>query len=403
MRRRTYAVITGGGTAGHVMPALALGRALVDRGHTPGSITYVGSRRGLERRLVPEAGFEITLLPGRGISRRFELRNVAAIIGLVVAMGRALGILARRRPAVVVSVGGYAGFASGAAAVALRVPLVLVNADSLPGAANRMLGRFAKANAVAFAGTPLPRKVLTGTPVRPDFTRADLSAAGRRDARHRLGLPRDGVVVAVYGGSLGARRLNQAVLGMVRSWGGHPPAAVHHVIGRRDWPELAAEADALSAHHPSYRAVEYEERMADLLVAADLVACRAGATSIAELTVVGRPAVLVPFPDAPGDHQTVNAMEMVRAGAAVCIPDAELNPQRLAGAVESLVADPDRLDAMGRAARSLGRPDAAEAVATLVERWARPVPAAGAGVGKDDRTRPGAGLSIGRQQEDHDG
>jgi UDP-N-acetylglucosamine--N-acetylmuramyl-(pentapeptide) pyrophosphoryl-undecaprenol N-acetylglucosamine transferase len=384
------------------MPALALGRALVDRGHTPGSITYVGSRRGLERRLVPEAGFEITLLPGRGISRRFELRNVAAIVGLVVAMGRALGILARRRPAVVVSVGGYAGFASGAAAVALRVPLVLVNADSLPGAANRMLGRFAKANAVAFAGTPLPRKVLTGTPVRPDFTRADLSAAGRRDARRRLGLPREGVVVAVYGGSLGARRLNQAVLGMVRSRGGHPPAVVHHVIGRRDWPELAAEADALSAHHPSYRAVEYEERMADLLVAADLVACRAGATSIAELTVVGRPAVLVPFPDAPGDHQTVNAMEMVRAGAAVCIPDAELNPQRLAGAVESLVGDPDRLDAMGRAARSLGRPDAAEAVATLVERWARPVPVAGARVGEENRTRPGAGLSIGRQQEDHD-
>ncbi len=374
MRKETFAVITGGGTAGHVTPALAIGRALVEHGRSPSAILYVGSRRGLEARLVPEAGFEVSLLPGRGLTRRLELRNVVAVLGLAVAMVGAVVLLARRRPTVVVSVGGYAGFACAAAAVVLRIPLVLANADAVPGAANRLLGRFAKASAVAFEGTPLPRAVVTGTPVRKEFASADASSEGKREARARLGLPEDDFVVAAFGGSLGSRRLNEAVIGMVGAWSGSRRMAIYHVLGRRDWSELSAVIPRPTSEAVLYRAVEYEERMADLLVAADVVACRAGATSVAELSVVGRPAVLVPFPRAPRDHQTANAMVLVRAGAAVCVSDPELTSSRLGEIMGELMRDPQRLASMERAARTVGHPDAADAVASLVEECARPTP-----------------------------
>ena len=367
----TWAVVAGGGTAGHVMPALSVARALVQRGHPPDEIRFVGSARGLEARLVAEAGFTVTVLPGRGVARRLTLANVAAVAGLVWALVRALALLARWRPAVVLAVGGYASVPCALAAAVLRIPLVLHDQNAVPGLANRVAGRFARACAVSFDGTPLPRAVVTGNPVRPEVLRVDRSPEGRRAARQALGLPDDATVVAAFGGSLGARRINQAALALAEAWASRSGLALYHVVGSRDW---AATATRLPAPPPGglvYRAVEYEEHMPTLLAASDLAVCRAGGTTVAELAAVGLPAVLVPLPAAPGDHQTANATALVEAGAAVLVPDVELSPGRLEAELGSLLDDPERIETMAKAALGVARPDAAERVASLVEHHAR--------------------------------
>jgi UDP-N-acetylglucosamine:LPS N-acetylglucosamine transferase len=327
----------------------------------------------LEGRLVREAGFPIVLLPGRGIVRRVSWANVGAVAGLAVALVRALLLLARDRPAVVLSVGGYAGAPCALASVVLRVPLVLAESNGVAGASNRLVGRWAKASAVAFPGTGLPREVVTGNPVRPEILNARRTGMGRdeakRAARHVLGLPADRPVVAVTGGSLGARSINEATLGLARRWVDRDDVAIHHVVGARDW------ADVSSRPPPSgrlfYQAVEYETRMDQVLVAADLVVSRGGGTTLAELTVLGLPAVLVPLPIAPHDHQTVGTRYLAEAGAAVVVPDAELSVDRLVAEVGALLADRGRLDGMAAAAANLGRPDAADRVVDLLERHAR--------------------------------
>lgn len=363
--------MAGGGTAGHVLPAVAAAGALVARGHPAESVHFVGSSRGLEARLVPEAGHAVTLLPGRGIARRLTADNVGAVVGLVRAMGRAFVLMARSRPAVVLAVGGYASVPCAAAAVVLRVPLVLHEQNAVPGLANRLAGRFARASAVSFEGTALPRAVVTGNPVRREVLAVDRSPAGRTAARASLGLPGDAVVVAVFGGSLGARRLNEATFALVAAWSGRSGVAVRHAVGAREWATVSGRLPEPAPGGLVYRPVEYELDMPLLYAAADVVVGRAGGTTVAELAAVGLPSVLVPLPIAPNDHQTANAMALVRAGAAVVVPDAELTAERLAAELGALVDDPSRLAAMGEAARRTARPDAADRVADLVERHAR--------------------------------
>lgn len=370
--RATWAMIAGGGTAGHVLPALAVGQALVARGHARDSIVFVGSARGLEARLVPAAGFEVTLLPGRGIARRLTPANAGAAAGIARAAVRALGLVARLRPRVVLVVGGYASVPCAVAAAALRVPMVVHEQNAVPGLANRLAARFARASATSFAGTDLPRAVTTGNPVRPEVLAVDRSLAGRAAARRALDLPGDRLVVVVFGGSLGARRVNEATRGLVESWANRGDLTVYHVVGSRDWatfqpprPLPPGVAGLL------YRPVEYEERMPLLLAAADVAVCRAGGTSVAELAAVGLPAVFVPLPIAPHDHQTANASALVGAGAAVLVPDDELTPERLMAEVGPLLDDPARREAMGAAGRALARPDAAAQVAALMEHHAR--------------------------------
>ena len=367
---RVWAVIAGGGTGGHAVPAIAIADALVARGHDPATIRFVGSRRGIEARMVPAAGFELTALPGRGIARRLTLDNVGAIFGLAAALFRALTLIGRLRPAVTVAVGGYASAPAALASVVWRVPLVVAEQNAVPGLANRLAGRFAAASAVSFEGTPLPRPVVTGNPVRPEIVAAGSDPDARAAARAALDLPADALVVAVAGGSLGARRINAATIDLAGRWADRPGICLYHVVGRRDYPELSAARPAPPGDL-DYRQVEFEDRMPLLLAAADIAVQRAGASTVAELTVVGLPAVLVPLPGAPGDHQTANARRLAEAGAAVLVPDAELDAERLGRELDRLIASPDRRRQMSEAARSLGRPDAADRVAQLVERHAR--------------------------------
>jgi UDP-N-acetylglucosamine--N-acetylmuramyl-(pentapeptide) pyrophosphoryl-undecaprenol N-acetylglucosamine transferase len=370
-----FALLAGGGTGGHVQPALAVAEALVARGHERSSIHFVGSERGMERTLVPEAGFEVTLLPGRGIQRRLTAANLGAVLGLTDACLKALGTLRSYRPAVVVTVGGYAGFAPAFAAIVERVPVVVVSYDAVPGAANRLIGRFAAANAVAFPGTHLPKARVTGPPVRASILAVDRSAGGRRAACTELGLDPHRTIVLATGGSLGARSVNAAVVSWCEAWRDRADVTVYHVAGERNLDDVTAAAAAaglFDEHAPlDYRLVGYERRMPLLLSACDLAIARAGASTVAEFSAVGVPSVLVPLPGSPSDHQTRNARALADAGAAVMIVDSECTGRRLAQVVAPLLSETCVRAAMSEAARKLGHHDAADQIAVLAESVAR--------------------------------
>ncbi len=375
-----FALVAGGGTAGHLQPALAIADGLVAAGHQPGAIELVASARGQDHLTLSGRAFPYTLLPGRGIIRspspRDMLANLGAVAGLAVAAVRGFGVVARARPRVVVSVGGYASLATSLAAVVLGVPLVLVNIDAVPGAANRLFGPFARASLVGWEGTALPRAVVTGTPVRSEIAAVRRTPSGRRSSRRQLGLPEDRRTVVVFGGSLGARRINAAVSDLIERWRDRPDRSILHIVGRREWDAVAGSEGAAEpgtpTDGPAVVRVPYEERMELVYTAADLVVCRAGAMTVAELAVAGVPSVLVPLPGSPGDHQTANARVLQRAGASLLLADADCTGATLERLVDGLLDDPDHLEAMGRAASSLGRPDAAAVGARVVETSARP-------------------------------
>jgi UDP-N-acetylglucosamine--N-acetylmuramyl-(pentapeptide) pyrophosphoryl-undecaprenol N-acetylglucosamine transferase len=366
----TFALIVGGGTAGHVLPGLAIARALVDRGHEPDSIQFVGSSRGMENVLVPAAGFGLTALPGRGIQRRFTRDNFGAVWGLIRAGVKGIGIVRRRRPAVVVTLGGYASVACTLGAILWRVPIIVTEQNARAGAANRLAGRFAKASAVPFADTDLPRSVFTGNPVRSEVLAIDRSV-DRDRSRQVLGLPLNRTVIAVVTGSLGARRVNTAVLEALPLLAGRNDLAIRHVVGTRDWDLVQASTPTLPDNGLVYEQIPYEDRMDLVLAAADLLIGRAGGTTVAELAEVGLGAVLVPLPSAPRDHQTANAAALVRVGAAILVPDDELTGRRLVAELLPLLDAPASLVAMGEAAKTLAHSDAADRVAELVEDHAR--------------------------------
>ena len=377
MSKSPWIVIAGGGTAGHVLPALAVANELRSTGTAPADIHFVGSKRGLEGRLVSEAGFPITLLNGRGIARKFTTDNIGAVAGLISGAVRALVLLARKRPAVVFSVGGYASTPCAFAARLLRIPLVQAESNARAGKAISLFAGYAKATAVQFDGTGLRHAELVGNPVRPEvlalFDRAPGETAIQHSARRDLGYPVDQPFIAVFGGSLGARRINEAVFSLMETWADRP-LSVHHVIGERDF-EAAQEWwrkwDGRTPDHMlTYHQIRYEDRMDLVYAAADVFICRAGGTSIADLAIVGVPAILVPLPSSAEDHQTANAQGVVADGGAICVPDAQCTAERLEQELSSILNDETNLQSMRRAQRSRARPNAAPAIVALLDRFA---------------------------------
>jgi UDP-N-acetylglucosamine--N-acetylmuramyl-(pentapeptide) pyrophosphoryl-undecaprenol N-acetylglucosamine transferase len=344
-------VIAAGGTAGHVVPALAVADALRVRG---ADVEFVGGERA-EAELVPAAGYPLHRLRVGGIDRRNPLRAVWAVLLALFATKSAHTLLRRIGADAVLGGGGYVAGPVGLAARSLRLPLALTEADSHLGVTNRLLAPLASRVFLAF---PLPGRtgekyLVTGRPVP-----AGTGGASRSAARERFGIPPDVRCVLIFGGSLGARRLNDAAL---EAFGAAAPCAVLHAAGRRDHEDLLRRLDRLGSP-PHYRLYPYIEPFADALAAADLVVARAGG-SVLELAAAGLPAILVPFPHATADHQTANARHMQRAGAAVVVPDAQLDGPRLAREVTALLAAPERTEAMALAARSVARPDAAQRIA----------------------------------------
>jgi UDP-N-acetylglucosamine--N-acetylmuramyl-(pentapeptide) pyrophosphoryl-undecaprenol N-acetylglucosamine transferase len=325
-----------------VVPAIAIADALRAEG---AEVVFVGGQRA-EAQLVPAAGYPLEPIRVEGISRSNPLKAARALVRAVAAIGAALKILARQRPDAVLGGGGYVAGPVGLAAVLRRVPLVLTEADSHMGLTNRLLARLARRVCLAFpiAGRSGRRYLVTGRPVPP-------AVSDRAKARAAFGLPEAGHCVLVFGGSLGARSINEAA---VKAYDG---ASFHvlHIAGMRDFARLTAPG-------PHYVLLEYVQQFGQALLAADLAVARAGG-SVFELAQYGLPAILVPYPHAAGDHQAGNALWMARAGAAVVIEDDQLSPERLARETGALLGDPGRLSAMAKASAQLARPDAARAVA----------------------------------------
>lgn len=358
-------IITGGGTAGHTNPGIAVAQALVRAGLSAEEIHFVGGERGNEGELVPAAGFSIDLLPGRGIQRRLTLENVASVRGLLAGLVSARSILVARKPSVVLCLGGYAAAGASLAAVGARIPVVISEQNARASAVNRLLGRFAKVCALPYPDTDLPNGVLTGNPIRQAVVQA-VQEADRVEARQRLGLPPDRLALAVWSGSLGARSVNEAVRDLAIRWADRADVAIYHVVGRRDWDDFKDPPPALHQSPLRYVTVDYEDRMPSLLAAADFAVCRAGASTTAELAVAGLPALLVPLPGAPRDHQTANSQELVAAGGAIRLADSDLTGARVAAELEPLLDDATRIKEMADAAASVGRPDAADDVARIL-------------------------------------
>lgn len=362
-----WAVIAGGGTSGHVHPALAIAAEIERRGRAKSEIHFIGSARGLEAELVPQHGYALTALPGRGIQRAINLENVKSTAALAAAAFQAWQTLRRLKPAVVVSVGGYASLPAVQAAAALRIPIVITEQNTVPGAANRLGSRWAKVCAVAFADTELPNAVYTGNPLLGKILEVDRSTGGAA-ARERLGVEPGRRLIVAFGGSLGARRINQAVCDATATLADRDGLAIRHIIGDRDW-------DLFGNHRVDgalqYQPIRYEQAMFDVYEGADFVVCRSGATSVCEIAQTGTPAIFVPLPGAPGDHQTKNARALTNDGGGILVKDEDLDGESLVSMIDDLLADPTRLADMAVKAAAHGRPDAALDIVDLVETHAR--------------------------------
>jgi UDP-N-acetylglucosamine--N-acetylmuramyl-(pentapeptide) pyrophosphoryl-undecaprenol N-acetylglucosamine transferase len=337
-----------------VVPALAVAERLRATG---AEVVFVGGERA-EAQLVPAAGYELRPIRVEGLSRTNPLRAARALLRAGAAVAAAHRILGELRPAVVLGGGGYVAGPVGLAALARRIPLVLTEADSHLGITNRLLAGRARRVCLAFPieGRDGPRYRVTGRPVPPP-------ASDRAAARARFGLAPGELCVLVFGGSLGARTINEAAVEAFRA----ANFRVLHAAGERDHAALAPRVGG-----PHYDLRPYIDDFGDALAACDLCVARAGG-SIFEIAAAGKPAILVPYPHASADHQTSNARWMADAGAAVTVPDSELTAARLGQEVGTLLGDPSRLASMAAASAALARPDAAQDVAAEV------LAAAGAG------------------------
>jgi len=350
-----------------VVPALAVADALVERG---AHVSFVGTRDRAEASLVPAAGYEIDFLNVSGIDRRNPFRAALALGRAAAGVRVAKRLLAARGADAVMGGGGYVAAPTGIAAAAMRLPLVLTEADSHLGLANRLLAPRARRVCLAFpiAGREGSRYLVTGRPVP-----AVIATADRAAARERFGIAPDIPCLLIFGGSLGALQINRAAVAAFGTGGlaADRPFHVLHIAGSRDFAAVAQDLEGASR----YTLLEYLPDLADALAASDLVLSRSGG-SVFELTAAGRPAVLVPYPYASARHQHANARWMQEAGGATIVEDEELDAERLLAEVQPLLADPDKLHDMAAASRLLARPDAADRVAAEI------LTAAAAGAGR---------------------
>jgi UDP-N-acetylglucosamine--N-acetylmuramyl-(pentapeptide) pyrophosphoryl-undecaprenol N-acetylglucosamine transferase len=350
MEQRVF-VMAGGGTGGHVIPGIAVARELAKRGHRP---VFIGTRQGMEARLVPAAGFPIEWVEIGGLKGLSLVRRARTVVELPASVWSARRILKDRGAAGVFSMGGYAAAPVVLAAALSGIPVVLMEPNAMPGMTNRRMARFARRSLVSFTEAlpyfPFDRAEIAGLPVRSEFFSLP--------DKPRSSPP----VVLVTGGSRGSRTLNlatQALGGLLQQ-----PVRIILQTGRDMHAELAA-----SCKHPDFELVPFIDDMPQAFAQADLLVCRSGAGTVAELAAAGKPAILVPYPYAADDHQMANARAMERAGGARVVPDKEMDGPRMLREIQACLED-EHLEIMGRAARAQAKPGAAARAATLLEEYA---------------------------------
>lgn len=344
-------VLAGGGTGGHVIPALAIARELKEAHGS--EILFVGTSRGIETRLVPAAGFKLELVEVGALKGVGLVTRLGTLIGLPRAVVRCSRMLRGFQADVVIGVGGYASGPAMLAAVLGHIPTLAFESNVVPGFANRIIASYVTAAAVHFEETAryFRNAVVTGVPVRKEFFHLPQRPAG---------LP---PTLLVFGGSQGASALNRAVtasLAPLRA--AIPGLRIIHQTGPRDLDQVQA---AYREAGVDAQVSAFIDQMPEAFAAADLLLCRAGASTVAEVTAAGKPAIFVPFPRAADDHQLRNAEALAKAGAGVLIHEADLSPESLVVAAASLLKDPARLQSMSAAAQTLAHPDAAQRIAKM--------------------------------------
>jgi len=361
--------VTGGGTAGHVLPALAVADALVTAGHDAGEIHYVGCTRGIETRLLPETPYPHAFFDVVGFQRSLSRRNLAFLPKLVRARRGAIRLLRLLEPRVVVSVGGYASMPAVLAARSLDIPVVVVSYDFVPGRASQLSARRAAACAVAFENSPLPNATVTGAPVRHDLLTLD-RVADRAAAREQLAVPDDRFMVAVMGGSLGSGVLNAAIAQYATEHRDDMGLALRQVAGERFVADVE-NVTPIDGEGIVHQVIGYEQEMPAVYAAADLLIGRGGASTVHEVATTGIPAILVPWAHAADDHQTENVRWLAGSGGAIAVSEDDLaRPQVLADQIERLRNDAGAREALSVAAFARGEIHRSGALAELIEQVA---------------------------------
>ncbi|BFL40573.1 undecaprenyldiphospho-muramoylpentapeptide beta-N-acetylglucosaminyltransferase [Agathobaculum sp. NSJ-28] len=361
--------ITGGGTGGHVTPGLAIARYFEQK-HPDTVVRFAGSARGIENKLVPREGYPLDTIEIIGLSRSMSPKglahNLKAARLAVSAVGKAKKLLREARPDCVIGCGGYASFAVVRAAQQMGIPTVLLEVNALPGKVTQMLAKKADRVLVCFEQAEMllgggDKVVVTGAPVRGEILSAD-----RKKARARFGLSEDDQLVVSFWGSMGAKYMNEHMAGTIAlECKNNVPYRHVHASGAaaRDWmPRLAEEQGAALREHPNIELTEYIYDMADRMAAADLIVCRAGAATMGELCMLGRPALLVPSPFVAENHQEKNARALEQAGGCRVLLEKDASPQRLYDEIGELLSDRERLRQMGRDATRLAAHDASEKI-----------------------------------------
>jgi len=364
-------LIAGGGTGGHIYPALAIAGALRTLDEAA-EFLFVGTGHGLEAELVPRAGYRLEKIELYGFQRRLSLRNAKNIFLLARSMWRVRRILRKFRPDVVVGTGGYVCGPVLAQAAWAGIPTLIQEQNALPGVTNKILARLVDVAALGYAEAEAgfsgckARLIVTGNPVRPD-----LLSEEREAACNFFGLRPDSPVVLITGGSQGARSINQAALTLhMRCRKENKPVQILHITGQTDYNDIIRELDfagiTINNSESMVKVLPYVHEMPKALSAASLAISRAGAIALAELSLCGVPSILIPYPHAAENHQEINARSLESKGAAIVVRDAELSGDWLFETVSRLLDDPQRLQAMATAARQSAHPAATVKIAGLV-------------------------------------
>jgi len=349
-------IIAGGGTGGHVIPALAIAQELHD--HYEAEVLFIGTARGIEKCLVPAAGFELKLITVGALNRVDLATRVKTLFDLPRAVAQSAHIVSQFQPDVMIGVGGYASGPAMLAAALMNVPMLAFEPNVIPGIANRLVAPMVGAAAVHFPATQryFRNAVVTGVPVRREFFQVP-----PRSTSEPLSL-------LVFGGSQGAHAINMAIIESLTLLAQAVPG-IHliHQTGDRDYEEAQAAASKAGI---SYEVSRFIDNMPGAFARADLLVCRSGASTVAEITAAGKPAIFIPLPTSADDHQRYNAETLANAGAALLLPQADLTADRLTREIALLLGDRTRLAAMGAAARQFAHPQAAAEIAELAARIA---------------------------------
>lgn len=362
--------IAAGGTAGHLLPALGVAESLVRNGVSRDSIGFITSSRPIERQVVAPYGFELWQMDTKGLVRRVAFANIVALLKMVLAIAELFRFGRRNKPQVVLGFGGYFSIPPMLVARLMRIPLIVVETNAVAGLANRVISKVATISLASAPSSGISNAELVDVPLRPEITSTNLVRGNVAGFKAIQGLESNEFLVCVFGGSLGSLRINETVVELVGELRRRRDIeiAIYHVIGSRDFPSLGERAKELARAQSSVKYIfcEFDSEIYKALSECDLVVSRAGSGTISELAYLGKPSILIPLPNAPGDHQRINAMALVENGAARVISDQDLSCDLLANEILELYCDREMIQFMSDRAKECFRGDGSDRISEYV-------------------------------------